>query len=179
VATGTGRISVSMAQKGAHVVAVDQALHMLKRAGEKAHRNNVKHIAFLGANARQLPFNDNTFDVVTSVRFLTIIPPEYLFLYVDEMKRVLKKGGLLVIEFNNKLNIRELIKVKNRRKDPWPWQINNILQGLKVIEKKGFWFPGQRRIAKHNRGLTLMLSKLGSFFPFYHITSQVVVKATK
>jgi hypothetical protein len=179
VAAGTGRISLSMSVRGAHVVAVDQSINMLQEAKSKAQDINVGNIRFVVANARKLPFKDEVFDVLTSIRFLTIIPPQHFSPYLGEMKRVLKSEGFLIAESLNKLDLREMIRIKGRRQSPWPWQISQAFKGMKILEKKGCWFPAHRRIANINRNWAIKLARLGNYFPFYYFTSQVLVKAVK
>ncbi|MFC1699072.1 radical SAM protein [Candidatus Omnitrophota bacterium] len=180
VASGTGRIAGAIARRrNIAVTAVDQNIDMLHQAEQKARQARINNIGFAVTNARQLAFKEQSFDLVSSIRFLTIIKPEHFSFYIDEMKRVLKTGGVLLVEFNNKLDLRELIRIVGRRKSPWPWQINRIFSGMEIVDKKGCWFPGHRRLVNYNTGWALKLAKLGAYFPFYHLTSQVIVKAVK
>lgn len=63
---------------------------------------------FVALNANYLPFNDNSFDDVLSVRLLHHInTPEIVF---SEVFRVLKPGGKFILEFAHKNHILSIIK---------------------------------------------------------------------
>lgn len=62
-------------------------------------RNNNLHLVL--ADAQNLPFNDNTLDVVTAISIVEHVQhPELL---LQEAVRVLKPGGLLVVQIPNRL----------------------------------------------------------------------------
>jgi 2-polyprenyl-3-methyl-5-hydroxy-6-metoxy-1,4-benzoquinol methylase len=61
VGCGTGRHSIELSTRGYTVTGIDLSESQLKRAREKAERNNLK-IAFLKQDARNLPFY-NEFDI--------------------------------------------------------------------------------------------------------------------
>ena len=64
------------------------------------------NLDFIAGNAQQLPFSDNTFDVVINVESCHAYPDEAEFL--AEVKRVLKPGGHLLctdVRINDKMEI--------------------------------------------------------------------------
>lgn len=67
---------------------------------------NIKspNIDFIQANAENLPFENESFDIVTSVYLFHELPGNIREKVLSEMYRVLKKGGLLVIEDSIQLN---------------------------------------------------------------------------
>ena len=94
LATGTGDIAFEAAQQhpNAHVVGADFALPMM-HVGQHEPRGDT--IEWSGADALNLPFNDETFDAVVSgylVRNVIDIPRT-----LEEQMRVLKPGGRIVI----------------------------------------------------------------------------------
>ena len=93
IGTGTGIIAISLSMMGHEVTAVDLCTNMLEKAGENA-RTYGQQISMLCASADELPFEDDSFDVIVS-RNVTwaLAEPEKAFL---SWKRVLKPGGLLV-----------------------------------------------------------------------------------
>ena len=80
-----------LAQKGHHVTAVDVSADMLERAKENLDHYQV-HADLRLLDGNDLPFSDNTFDLVISrdVTWQTLQQPEETLL---EWKRVVKPGG--------------------------------------------------------------------------------------
>lgn len=90
IAAGTGTSSASFARSGAAVVGVDISEGMLEEARRK-HQN----VEFVLADAEKLPFHADEFDAVTiSFGLRNVNDPRKA---LDEMYRVLKPGGRLVI----------------------------------------------------------------------------------
>jgi len=91
---GTGNYSFWLAGKKLQVTGVDISDNMLDIARKKAGRENVD-INFVKSDIEDLPFKDNTFDLVVSVTvFEFLTNPEAV---AREAWRVLKPGGKLVI----------------------------------------------------------------------------------
>ena len=100
LATGTGDFALASARLGPQqVVGVDMAVEMLRLGAAKvAAKRPPMPLELLVGDAEQLPFQDNTFDLVTGafgVRNFGHIPSG-----LAEAHRVLKPGGqLLVLDF--------------------------------------------------------------------------------
>ncbi len=95
IGVGMGGDSVFLATKGARVTAVDFTKEALNILEENARKAGV-HIDLIRADARSLPMKDDTFDVVFHQGFLEhFTRPLELIL---EQKRVLKPGGILVVD---------------------------------------------------------------------------------
>jgi len=114
---GTGRLTHSLTKKFHSVTTVDISKNMLAQLKKNV---KAKNLRITVGNARKLPFKDNSFDSVFSFRFLHLFKEKDLHYYMDEMVRVLKPGGKLVLEFNNKyyggwLYLLELMKPKHKR----------------------------------------------------------------
>ncbi|MFB6215617.1 MAG: class I SAM-dependent methyltransferase [Candidatus Aenigmatarchaeota archaeon] len=98
VASGTGRFSLLAAEMGADVVSCDISKPMLKIAREKASEKGLESkITFLKTDAENLPFEDETFDIVMAIRFVHLMVEEKPFL--EEMKRV-SRDRLVFDTFN-------------------------------------------------------------------------------
>jgi ubiquinone/menaquinone biosynthesis C-methylase UbiE len=59
----------------------------------------IPNLSFMKANARALPFDDGSFDVVYSFSALAVMPN--ITEVVKEMNRVLKKDGVAILELGN------------------------------------------------------------------------------
>lgn len=76
VASGTGETVCYLAEEvGVRVVGVDGSGLMIERSQEKARQRNLE-IGFKKGDAHQLPFGDNTFDVVISEFRMCILGKE-------------------------------------------------------------------------------------------------------
>ncbi len=96
---GTGDITFALAQRGAGATGLDFSPQMLKVAAQRNQsfgaRSKFQPPTFIQGDAQQLPFADNTFDVVTvgyGLRNLTSWERG-----VDEMFRVARPGARLVV----------------------------------------------------------------------------------
>lgn len=93
VATGTGRIAAELARVGARAVGIDFALGMMFQ-GRRDGVGREGDVLFVGADALNLPFADDTFDCVTTgfaMRNVSDIGGAF-----REMRRVVKPGGRVV-----------------------------------------------------------------------------------
>lgn len=96
VGAGTGRLSLDLLSAGATVTAVDVSEEMLKLLKRKNAR-----IETVVGDAENLPFSNNTFDIVTAAFLVVHLKDPSKFF--DEVYRVLKSGGkFLVTNINQK-----------------------------------------------------------------------------
>ena len=98
IATGTGDLAIQFAENTSaeKIVGLDLSEGMLSVARKKVSGKNISEkIEFVQADSEALPFDDNTFDVIT-VSF-GIRNFENLEKGLSDIYRVLKKGGIFVI----------------------------------------------------------------------------------
>jgi demethylmenaquinone methyltransferase/2-methoxy-6-polyprenyl-1,4-benzoquinol methylase len=94
VATGTGQQAFAFAKKGYEVIGIDISEAMLNMAKKK---NKYRNVRFKVADATDLPFDDNNFDV-SSVSFaLHDMPLSIRGKVLKEMVRVTKPQGIIII----------------------------------------------------------------------------------
>jgi len=96
VATGTGQMLPVFRDTGAMVVASDLTAAMLAEARRSISDDDV---AYCVGDAFSLPYADGQFDVVASSRFLHLFDLTAQQLLLKEMARVMKPGGLLIVDF--------------------------------------------------------------------------------
>ena len=94
VATGTGGQAFSFAEKGYDVVGIDLSKDMLKVANKKNRHENLK---FKVADATRIPFENNHFDVSCVSFALHDMPLNIREKTLEEMLRVTKPKGIIVI----------------------------------------------------------------------------------
>jgi len=100
--TGTGRFAIYLAQKGINVVAIDSSKEMVEIARKKAQREGCQQrIQFIVSDIENLPLKDESFDGVCSI--IVLIHLACRDYAVSELSRVLKPGGILVLDVPNKL----------------------------------------------------------------------------
>ena len=90
VAAGTGNVSIPAAETGASVVASDLCPELLEEGARQAKERGVD-LEWREANAHELPFSDDEFDVVMSSIGVMFAP--FHQLAADELVRVCKPGG--------------------------------------------------------------------------------------
>ena len=92
VAAGTGNASIPAARRGAHVVASDLTPELLE-AGRRRPDADGLDIEWVTADAEQLPFESESFDVVMSSIGVMFAPHHQAA--ADELVRVCRPGGTI------------------------------------------------------------------------------------
>lgn len=92
VAAGNGNASLAAARCWCEVVSTDYVPAWLEKGRERAHAERLA-IEFRPADAENLPFDDGSFDVVTSTFGVMFTPNQQRA--ADEMLRVCRSGGRL------------------------------------------------------------------------------------
>lgn len=98
VACGTGRTlsQIHVAHPGARLYGLDLSPYYVRAARDLL--NDVDDASFVVENAEAMPFKDGFFDVVTSTYLFHELPKNARRNAMAEMVRVLRPGGLLVLE---------------------------------------------------------------------------------
>src|SRR5512146_3189694 len=111
VACGTGRGTVGLAQAvgdTGRVDALDLSDAMIDQARPKIAKLGLQNrVHFKQGNARELPYPDQTFDLVYNGYMFDLIPLDGFLPILKEMARVLKPGGRLVLVNMSKPNGRK------------------------------------------------------------------------
>jgi len=100
---GTGIQSLLLASLGYRVVGIDIARELLLRAASKSRASHAS-AQFAEADVEHLPFGDRKFDVVCCCGSTLSFVPEWRNA-LGEFSRVLKPGGLLLLEVENRWNL--------------------------------------------------------------------------
>jgi MPBQ/MSBQ methyltransferase len=112
VGCGTGIQSLRFAQLGYRVVGIDIAEELLKIAEQKLHSHFPARATFIRGDAQCLPVPDKAADVVNCCGPTISFVPDYERAFA-EMARVLRSGGRLIIECEQKWNLDMFWEVVN------------------------------------------------------------------
>lgn len=104
VACGTGHSTELIALRVDKLIACDMTPAMMDQAISRVEKFRDK-CSFLETDAFSLPFQDESFDVVIATRFLHLFDSEMQTSALTEMLRVLKKDGLIIVDFDNLTSI--------------------------------------------------------------------------
>ncbi|MDC2984637.1 bifunctional demethylmenaquinone methyltransferase/2-methoxy-6-polyprenyl-1,4-benzoquinol methylase UbiE [Candidatus Marinimicrobia bacterium] len=103
VATGTGDVAFKLSPKSKYVTGIDIASNMIDLAKIKKTKKNAVNTNFLVGDAENLPFDDNSFDIITISYGYRNISDRFKAL--SEFNRVLKSNGkLYILEFSEPTN---------------------------------------------------------------------------
>jgi len=95
LACGAGTCALSFAQAGCPVLAVDYDQEMLKLCRSRVTQSYLDNVVVVGCDATNLPFQEDSFDIVTGLGALHPISNRKKVL--SEAYRVLKTSGQLVL----------------------------------------------------------------------------------
>ena len=94
VATGSGNVSIAAARSGAKVTGLDLTPKLLEAQRERAAAEGVE-VTLIEGDAEELPFDDDSFDRVTSCFGVMFAPRQKLA--AQELVRVARAGGRVVV----------------------------------------------------------------------------------
>ena len=107
IGCGTGIYTLELARRGVKVIGLDSSIEMIAVAQEKLRQAGLPG-RFVCASAEALPFREERFDLAIAVTSLCFVhsPDRAL----EEMHRVLRPGGRLVIGELNRFSLWALLR---------------------------------------------------------------------
>ena len=138
VATGPGHVALALAPLVSSVVAVDLATGMIDKARERGAEAGAANLECRVADAQQLPFDDESFDLVTC----RIAPHHFVDIdaAVREAVRVLRRGGRYVVVDSMSPDDPELdafLDMAERRRDPTHVRSYRRDEWMRIIDRSG------------------------------------------
>ncbi|GKX66493.1 class I SAM-dependent methyltransferase [Inconstantimicrobium mannanitabidum] len=92
VGSGTGRLAFAAAEKAKRVYASEPTDMLREYMRDKIKRENIKNIIVVDGTIEQIPYEDNTFDIVMSGH---VVGDDYEH-EIAELTRVVKNGGYII-----------------------------------------------------------------------------------
>ena len=146
---GTGRVSIPLASEFSFVGG-DISPAMLTEGRARAARSGVHNITWLECSVDKMPFPDGQFDAVITARLFQHVPKEMGHVIVFELSRVVKPGGVVIVQFRSGL-YGLVLKFAHywvrkragdiRHKCIFPDQVPVLFAGHKIVGHYGYKFP--------------------------------------
>ena len=139
---GTGPVLVELARRGFECTGMDYSPDMLDFARQRMREAGFDDSRIQQGDCRKIPFADSSFDAVVCLGVISYV--ENYEVVLEQMRRVLKPGGLLVVSFRNKFNPvmsdpvalgKRVIKRLIGRRDPEAYAIGQFLDHRVFLEK--------------------------------------------
>ena len=138
VGAEAGRFSLLAANHNLSVIAIDIDAYSLRRIKQKN-----KEVTVVQADARNIPFQSNSFDGVFMVEVLDYIPQ--LDKVLGECNRVLKSDSPFVLSFGNQSSIKAKLRALHGKSYMHSYRrvmLSLLKVGFKVNRKLGYnWLP--------------------------------------
>lgn len=181
VGCGTGRGVLDFVSSASLTVGADASLDMLTCARSKI--DPTAPVAFVRSYAQQLPFPDAFFDVATALNFLHLFSLDTQAAMITEMKRVVRPGGILVLEFDNALNgvvVGPYKRWSGRERGSLPYEIRRVIgDGCQVTHVFGAVFPIVWRVFYHFPQIFIPLEKLAYVTPINRLSHRVFYRLVR
>ncbi len=181
VGCGTGRGLIDFTREADFATGSDASLDMLAFAARKVTGKTC--CAFAAAKAQELPFPDGAFDVVTALNFLHLFSTETQRGMVTEMKRVVRPGGILVLEFDNALHglcVGLCKRWFGDERGSLPGEIRYVIDGnCHIARIYGAVFPVVWRLFCRFPRVFVPLEKISYVPPFNRLSHRIYYKLVK
>jgi len=144
VGCGAGLITIALARSGYIVDALDPATTMIQMTRDHAADQGVQdRIHTHSADVHALPFEAQTFDLVIAIGVIPWLHSERVAL--QEMQRVLKPGGCLLVTADNNARLSRILDpISSPLLSPFRQAAKHLLQ------RCGLWSPSSRFRAKRH-----------------------------
>jgi ubiquinone/menaquinone biosynthesis C-methylase UbiE len=142
------------------IVLLDYSRTQLQQAQERLGKG--KRYIYVAANAYRLPFNPGSFDAATVIRVLHhMAAPQQV---LEQVRQVLQPGGVFILEFANKRNIKAILRYALRRQSWSPFSLEPVEFAAlnfdfhpravrRWLEESGFTIERQLTVSHFRAGL--------------------------
>jgi ubiquinone/menaquinone biosynthesis C-methylase UbiE len=153
---GTGRVAIPLADQFLFTGA-DISPEMLSTGKSSALAQGVDNIRWVECSVDNLPFPDGHFDASVTARLFQHVPKNMAHEIICELSRVVKPGGVLILQFRSGLFgfalkfLRYYVTKKTgniRHKCIFPDQLPALFDGFEIVARYGYKFPVSGRLAR-------------------------------
>ncbi len=143
IGCGDGFMTNVLSESCKHVVGVDSSQTGISLANSLVDASKAD---FILGSVNNLPFKENTFDVITLFEVIEHIPVTSLKDVIKEIKKVLKEGGVLIVTTPNPRNLRNRILGKSmvsakHEKEYNQAELLELLKDFLKVELSGIYLP--------------------------------------
>lgn len=153
---GTGRVAIPLAGEF-NFTGGDISPAMLDEGKARAEAAGVHNITWLECSVDNLPFPDGHFDAVVTARLFQHVPKDMAHVIVCELSRVVKPGGVVILQFRSGLFgvvlkfLRYYLTKRTgniRHKCIFPDQVSALFEGHEIVAHYGYKFPVSGQLTK-------------------------------
>lgn len=123
IGSGTGRLAFAAAEKAKRVYASEPIDMLREYLRDKIKGENIKNVVVLDGTVEQIPYEDNTFDIVMSGH---VVGDDYDS-EIAELSRVVKNGGYII----------DCIGEDNRKRKPDEELLRRGFEAFYHVSKSG------------------------------------------
>lgn len=180
IGCGSGRMTLPLHDVGINVVGLD-----MDPVALAAFQRRSKAIPLVRGDAVHLPFTDGSFDCVVAIQFFEYVDHQQ---FLHELNRVLRNGGLLIIEALNRHSYKWPLKKLLSRGVTLPSASLSCREMLPEITAHGFdvqaisgynWVPFMRESNSRLVGIAALIEQMLRLDRYYSISPKILVAARK
>ncbi|MCA9390123.1 class I SAM-dependent methyltransferase [candidate division WWE3 bacterium] len=110
---GYGRLIDVYLDRAKHITIFDYSQQLLRTAQSVIETNNYHHIETQQGDIYSMPFHDKVFDTALLIRVIHHL--ERPSLALNEISRIIRPGGTIILQVGNKKHLKNVIKAKITR----------------------------------------------------------------
>ncbi|MCB9498625.1 MAG: class I SAM-dependent methyltransferase [Bacillales bacterium] len=140
IGTGPGYALLAIAtllDKPKKLYGIDASASSILLAQETALKSGLKGIQFAQKNAEDLKeIPPLSYDLIICSNTLDVVPYDTSKAIIEEIKRILKKGGTLLLKINFYLNKELIERLKMEEIDKNTYTMNGIIRGMNLTNEE-------------------------------------------
>lgn len=148
IGCGTGEMLMDLMAPKREIYGIDISFNMIKLAQEKCDKSKIENckLSFNIGEIEHLAFDDKSFDLVICSGVIEYLNDDKASL--DELKRVIKPGGYLIINVTNKFSVRKWTSplVESLKSNKFVYKSMSFLKENILKRGKLHYFPFRPRV---------------------------------